>query len=420
MIEHVKYLLIGSGPAAYHAACGIRERDRTGRLLMVGDEPDLPYARPHLSGAYLAGRRDRSSLMLQPADFYASQLEAEVRPGVSVSRLDARRNTAELADGTTVTFERALLATGSKPIRLAVPGGNLPGIHYLHTLTQVDAVRAALVAARRVVIIGGEPAGVQAAAALAQLGLRITLLLPGEAILKPMLGPGAGRFLTDYFADHGVAVLKHTRPGAVEAKRHELVVELVDGVKVPADLVLVDVGCAPRVELAHAASLAVDQGVLVDECLRSSDPSIYAAGDIAQYPDRRYDRRLRLESWDNAAATGQIAGRNMAGANQPLDHLPYLNVSLFDLDLQAWGDLYRWDRVIARGTLGHQLTYFYVYHDRVVAALAVNPGADDAAVLPRLVAAQPTVADACAFGDVSVPFERLMETPVGATIAASS
>lgn len=195
---------------------------------------------------------------------------------------------------------------------------------------------------------------------------------------------------------------------SIVGKDHGLQVTLVNNVRLKADLVIAGIGVMPRIDLAQAAGLKVERGVIVNEYLRTSDPSIYAAGDIAQYYDVRYGHVLRLEHWDNAIAMGKIAGLNMAGANQPFDHVPYFYSDLFDLDLQAWGDMYRWDAVIARGLLGHGLTYFYLYRNHLVAGLTINPSKEDAAALQKLVAAMPEVKDVKAYGDVSMPYEKLI------------
>ena len=407
MSEQVKYLLIGAGLAAHHAARGIRERDKAGRIVIVGDESELPYTRPHLSKAYLTGKRERAKVIVKPLEFYSDELKAEVWTGRRVKSLEAKKSTALLGDSTQISFEHALLATGGEPRRLAVPGADLPGVFYLRTLADADAIKHAMESAKHAVVIGGGFIGAEVASSLTQKSIATTMIVPDDALLKNQIGP-AGKTVTEYFQEKGVNILRRARVQSIAGKDHGLQVTLVDNVRLKADLVIAGIGVTPRIDLAQAAGLKVERGVMVNEYLRTSDPSIYAAGDIAQYHDARYGHVLRLEHWDNAIAMGKIAGLNMAGANQPFDHVPYFYSDLFDLDMQAWGDMYRWDTVIARGSLGHGLTYFYLYQNHLVAGLAINPSKEDAAALQRLVAATPEVKDVKAYGDVSVPYERLI------------
>jgi 3-phenylpropionate/trans-cinnamate dioxygenase ferredoxin reductase subunit len=407
MDDNVEYLLIGGGLASHYAARGIRERDQSGRIIMVGEEPELPYTRPHLSKGYLLGKRERAKVYVKPLEYYAEELKAEVWTGRRVAALDARHNLATLDDGASIRFKRALLATGGSPNHLAVPGADLPGVFYLRTLADADAIKQAAETARRAVVIGGGFIGAEVTSSLVQRGIATTIVVAEDALLKNQMGP-AGRFMAEHFQEKGVDILRRARVQMIAGKDHGLQVTLVDNMHLKADMVVAGIGVTPRLELAHMTGLKVEQGVVVDEYLRTSDPSIYAAGDIAQYSDRRYGHALRLEHWDNAIAMGKTAGSNMAGAGQPFSHVPYLYSDLFDLDVQAWGDLYRWDSVIARGSLGHHLTYFYVYRNHLVASLAVNPGKDDAAALEKLIAAMPPVMNVKAYGDVSVPYENLM------------
>ncbi len=407
MTEQVKYLLVGAGLAAHHAARGIRERDQDGRIVMVGDEPEFPYTRPHLSKAYLMGKRERAKVYVKPAEFYSNEVKAEVWTSRRVTAIDAQQNTAWLGDHTSIHFDYALLATGGEPRRLTIPGAELPGVFYLRTLADADAIRRALEKARRAVVIGGGFIGAEVASSLTQQGIATTLILHDDVLLKRQVGPAAGQFLTQYFTDKGVSLLKHATLKDITRNGGTLEVNLVDDVRLQADFVVVGVGITPRTNLAQAAGLKVENGVIVNAYLGTSTPAIYAAGDIAHYHDARYDHTLRLEHWDNAIAMGKVAGLNMAGAKQPFDHIPYFYSDLFDLDLQAWGDLYRWEAVIVRGSLGQQLTYFYLYHNRLVAGMAVNPSKEDAAGLQSLVTAMPEVQDAKPYSDVHVPYEEL-------------
>ncbi|HEY4687940.1 MAG TPA: FAD-dependent oxidoreductase [Anaerolineae bacterium] len=408
MSEQTRYLIVGAGLAAHHAVRGIRERDAEGRIIIVGDEPELPYTRPHLSKAYLMGKRPKDKVYVKPVSFYAEN-KAEVWTSHKAAAIDLANRRVTLADGSSIGYEKLLLATGGEPRRLHFDGSNLRGVYYLRTLADSDAIRAAMLASKRAVIVGGGFIGAEVASAFVQAGVPTTMILTGSMLLERQVGREAGQFLLDTFRAKGATielgktVSAFTGSGAVKAVR------TADGQEYPADTVVAGVGITPRTELASSAGLAVENGVIVDEYLRTSLPDVYAAGDIAAYFDRRYTRRMRLEHWDNAVQQGKHAGLNMTGANLPYDHVPYFYSDLFDLDLQAWGDTYDWDRTIARGSHKNGLAYFYLKGDRLKAVLIVDPTKEQGAAAEKLVATLPQVKNEARYRDPAVPFEELAQ-----------
>jgi 3-phenylpropionate/trans-cinnamate dioxygenase ferredoxin reductase subunit len=408
MSEDTRYLIIGAGLTAHHAVRGIRERDAEGRIVIVGEEPELPYTRPHLSKAYLMGQRPREKVFVKPASFYTEN-KAEVWTDRQVTAVDAAHKTAALADGSIIACDRLLLATGSEPRRLKIPGSDLRGIYYLRTLADSDAIRAAMLAARRAVIVGGGFIGAEVASAFAQAGVETIMILTDNVLLRRQVGSEAGRFLLDYYRGKGVKVEVEKTVSAFGGDGPVRSVRTADGAEYATDTVVAGIGAAPRTTLAATAGLTVENGVVVDEYLRTSSPDIYAAGDIASYADTRYGRHMRLEHWDNAVQQGRLAGLNMAGANQPFDHVPYFYSDVFDLDLQAWGDMYDWDRTIVRGSHRNNLTYFYLKGDRLKAALIVDASKEQGAAAEKLVAAMPQVRDEARYTDPKVPLAALAE-----------
>lgn len=390
MTEFARYLIIGGGLAAHHAVRGIRERDAEGRIVIIGEEPELPYTRPHLSKAYLMGTRPKEKVYVKPASFYEEN-KAEVWIGRSAASIDPAAKQVSLAGGSTIGYDKLLLATGSSARRLNIDGSTLKGIYYLRTLADSDALRAAKEASKQTVIVGGGFIGAEVASAFAQAGVDTTMILREKALLERQVGPEAGRFLLDYFRDKGVKVELEKTVSAFTGNGQVAAVRTVDGREYPADTVVVGVGAIPRTELAKAVGLSNENGVVVDEYLRTSAPDVYAAGDIAGYIDSRYGRRLRLEHWDNAVQQGKHAGLNMAGANLPFDHVPYFYSDVFDLDLQAWGDMYDWDRTLVRGSHKNRLTYFFLKGDQLKAILAVDPDKEQGAAAEKLVAATPAM-----------------------------
>jgi len=407
MSEHAGYLIVGAGLAGHFAVRGIRERDADGRIVIIGDEPELPYTRPHLSKAYLMGTRPKEKVIIKPASFYEEN-KAEVWTSRKVTAVDPANKTVTLDDGAPIGFDKLLLATGSEARRLKIDGSGLRGIYYLRRLADSDAIRAAKDASKRAVIVGGGFIGAEVASAFAQAGVDTTLILSDNVLLKRQVGQEAGQFLLDYYRGKGVKVELEKKATAFTGDGQVTAVRTADGGEYPADTVVAGVGAATRTELAAAAGLTLDNGVVVDEHLRTSAPDIYAAGDIAFYFDARYGRRLRLEHWDNAVQQGKHAGLNMAGANQPFDHVPYFYSDVFDLDLQAWGDMVDWDRTIVRGTHKHNLTYFYLKGDRLKAVLVVDPTKEQSAAAEQLAAAMPQVKDEARYKDSSVPYESLV------------
>ncbi len=409
MSEHARYLIIGAGLAAHFAMRGIRERDAGGRIIIVGDEPELPYTRPHLSKSYLMGARPREKVYVKPASFYEEN-NTEVWANRTATAVDVANKTVRLASGSAIGFDKLLLVTGSEARRLTIDGSGLRGIYYLRRLADSDAIRAAKDASRRAVIVGGGFIGAEVASAFAQAGVDTTMLLSDDILLKRQVGPAAGQFLLDYFRDKGVRVELEKKVVAFAGDGQVAAVRTADGGEYPADTVVVGVGAVTRTELAAAAGLAMENnGVVVNERLRTSAPDIYAAGDIALYFDARYRRRLRLEHWDNAVQQGKHAGLNMAGADQPFDHVPYFYSDLFDLDLQAWGDTYDWDRTIVRGSHKNNLTYFYLKGDRLKAVLVVDPSKEQGAAAEKLAAAMPQVKDEARYAAPGVPYDQLIE-----------
>jgi 3-phenylpropionate/trans-cinnamate dioxygenase ferredoxin reductase subunit len=408
MSEQTRYLIVGAGLAANHAVRGIRERDEAGRIVIVGEEPEIPYTRPHLSKAYLMGKRPKEKVYVKPASFY-DEHKAEVWTGRKATALDAADKTVTLADGTSLAFEKLLLATGGVPHRLNIEGGELNGIHYLRTLADSDAIRSAMLASKRAVIVGGGFIGAEVASAFAMAGVDTTMILMEQVMLERQIGQAAGQFLVDYYRRHGVKVELGKTVKAFLGSGQLNSVRTTGGAEYPADTVVAGVGVRPRVELAESAGLAIENGVLVDEYLRTSSPDIYAAGDIANYPDTRYGRRLRLEHWDNAVRQGKQAGLNMAGADQPFDHVPYFYSDVFDLDLQAWGDTTDWNRTITRGSHGNKLTFFYLKDNRLKAVLLVDPTKEEGAAAEKLAEAMPQVKDEARYADPRVPYKDLIE-----------
>ncbi len=386
-MERYQYLIIGGGIAGERAAEGIRKVDRAGSLALVAGEPHMPYDRPPLSKGYLTGQEGLEKVYLRPDEFYA-QNDIAVLRGVRAERLDAAAHRVELADGQVLGYEKLLLATGGTARTLAIPGAELPGVFTLRTLADGEAIRAAARPGKRALVVGGSFIGAEAAAALAMRGLAVEVVFPTGRLLEKVLPGEVSAWLHEHYAAHGVRLLPGRRPARLEGKAHIERAVLDDGATLEADLLVAGIGIVPDTALARAAGLALDErgAVLVDEFLHTSDPSIYAAGDIANWPDPTFQKRLRVEHWDVARQQGLRAGRNMAGEAKPYTAVPYFYSDLFDIALEAWGDLSPWETTVLRGPLDSGRFYlFYFAQGRLGGVLAANPGDEERKLLPALV-----------------------------------
>lgn len=412
MNDNMTYVIIGAGLAGGRAAEAIRELDTEGRVVLVGSEPYLPYHRPHLSKKYLMGKRPLEKVFFKPAQFYEER-RIDVLTERTAIALDPKAHQVTLDDGTTLRYDRLLLATGAEPRRFDAPGNDLPGIHYLRTIPDSDELRQAMARSKKAAIIGGGFIGAEVASAFAQNGVDTTMLLREDLLLRRAVGQVVGRFLTDYFTRQGVTIRTGVNVDAFIGGDEGLEgVRLTSGEVIPADTAVIGIGVAPRIALAQEARLGIENnGVAVNEYLQSSDPDIYAAGDIAAFWSPLYRRRMRIEHWDVARQQGRTAGLNMAGARQPWNELPYFYSDLFDLDLQAYGDLFQWDDVLQRGPAdpsGHPaLTVFYLYQNQLRGALVINPAEGQLEAVQALLKTVPTLsaADRARLADPAAPLQ---------------
>jgi 3-phenylpropionate/trans-cinnamate dioxygenase ferredoxin reductase subunit len=347
---------------------------------MVGREPDLPYDRPPCSKEYLRGGKDREDVLLHPAEWYAEQ-EIEILTRVSAMKLDPGERTVKLSNKQVVGFDKALVATGANVRRLNVPGAELEGIHYLRTLGNADAIRQDA-AGKRIVLIGGSYIGTEVAASLTELGSSCTIVMLEPVVLSRTFGERAGRFFQERLTEHGIAVHGEDELDHFEgADGRVTTVVLRSGRSLEADAVIIGVGAMPDVMLARGAGLELADGggVHVDARLATSAPGIYAAGDTAEYESVVHNgRRIRVEHWDVALSQGRAAARNMLGAEEPYDVVPYFFSDLSDwASLEYVGPAFDWDQEVVRGSFDEgEFSVWYLHEGRVAAALSVGRSED--------------------------------------------
>lgn len=385
-MRRIDYLLIGGGLAASRATRQIRKHDPHGSILLVSDEPHLPYDRPPLSKEFLRGEQDSDGLFYDSAsDLAARRVQTALR--VRADDLDADRRVARLADGTSVRFDTALIATGGHPVRLDLPGCDLAGIHYLRTLDDAAALARAAAPGARAAIVGAGFIGLEAAASLTQLGVRVSVLEAAPRIWVRFAPEPLSQFVAAYCTARGVTFATGvTVTGFTGRDGRVTAVRTADGDDVACDFVLVAVGITPTADLAQAAGLAVDDGIVVNERMETSAAGIYAAGDVASYPDPHFGRRRRVEHWGHAEHTGQVAGANMAGADAIYDLLTYVWSDIFDLHLEFAGDETAHDSILLRGEPGPGgFTVLYLQNDRLTAYCSVGGPPKEFGPLQKLI-----------------------------------
>lgn len=369
--EHA--VIVGASHAAAQLASGLRQLGWEGNISLIGQEPIPPYHRPPLSKAYLAGEKHSDELLIRPASFYEKS-NIDLVLGTKVTAIDRANRRVELHDGGTIPYDRLALATGAKVRRLTVPGTDLEGVFYLRDLNDVDRIRAHVGPGKSAVIVGGGYIGLETAASLRKLGLHVTVLEAMPRILQRVTAPEVSDFYSRVHAEEGVTIVTGAVVDALLGEGHVAGVRLADGSEHAADLVVIGVGILPATELAEAAGLEVDNGIVVDEYARTSDHAIVAAGDCTSHYNPIYDCRLRLESVQNATDQAKVAASTLCGTLAPYHALPWFWSDQYDLKLQIAGLSQGYDRVVMRGDSGSGRSFaaFYFRGDRLLAVDAVN------------------------------------------------
>jgi apoptosis-inducing factor 3 len=339
-------VIIGAGAAGESAAETLRKDGYDGQLTLIDPDPDAPYDRPNLSKDYLAGSASDDWIPLHPPDFYTEH-QIEIVRDRRVAELEPARHRVRLDDGSTREYGELLLATGATPVRL--PPDVNPGndVHYLRTLADSKAIIAASAKARRAVILGASFIGLEVAGSLRARKLEVHVVAPDARPLERVMGPELGDFIQKLHEEHGVVF--HLQQTAKQIGGGTVV--LASGERLQADLVVAGIGVRPNTELAERAGLAVDRGVVVDELLQTSAPDVFAAGDIARWPDPHTGERIRVEHWVVAQRQGQAAAHNMLGQRLPFDAVPFFWSQHYDVPINYVGHAERWDRIEIDGDI---------------------------------------------------------------------
>jgi 3-phenylpropionate/trans-cinnamate dioxygenase ferredoxin reductase component len=394
-------VIAGGGLAGANAAFALREHGFDGRVVLVSEEQDPPYERPPISKEYLRGEKSLDEVLVRPLADYETH-SVELLLGRRAVTLDPGIRRLNLDDGTNLTYDALVIATGAAPRQLGSTAAFLDGVHYLRDAADADALRAAAAEATSIAVIGGGWIGSEVAASLRQLGHSVTLVSNLPRPLERVLGPEVADVYRNVHLEQGVR-LAHGHVAGLEGDERVARLRLSDGQRIPADLVVVGVGAAPRIKLATRGGLEIHDGaIVVDEYLRTSVMNVYAVGDVAAAWHPRYGKHLRVEHWDNAIHQGRAVAANIMGAGEPYARIPYFYSDQFDLGMEYRGYAPEWDEVVVRGDVAvREFHAFWLVDRRVVAAMNVNRW-DDGEELQRLVAAEEPI-DPRRLADPAVP-----------------
>jgi len=376
MSKELKFIIIGGGLAAASAAEALRAEGFDGAIQLIGVEAHRPYIRPPLSKGYLSGTDDRDSVFVHPGSWYDENM-VELTTNTRVVALDPATHRITLSSGTVLGWDKLLLATGSTPRLLSIPGADLVGVHYLRTIDDSESLHAELKdGGRKLVLIGSGWIGMEVAATARTLGNDVTILERDPIPLANALGSELGQMFAELHEQNGVVLRRSVEvAGIAGTDGRTSGVVLAGGEIVPADLVLIGVGALPNVELAVSAGLAVDNGILVDAALRTSEPDILASGDVANAYHPLIRQRMRSEHWANALHSGPIAAKSMLGQEASFDDIPYFYTDQFDLGMEysGYAPLTPAATVVYRGDRAkREFIAFWVADGRVVAGMNVN------------------------------------------------
>jgi len=413
MVDRI--LIVGAGQAAAQAIDTLRRKGFKGALTLIGAEPHLPYQRPPLSKKYLSGALEQERLLIRPAHFYTEHA-VETRLGRRAELIDRERRSVRLDDGSAVGYDLLLLATGSKPRRMVTPGANLAGVHYLRNIADVEGIRPDLVPGKRMVVIGGGYIGLEVAATAREIGLEVTVLEMADRVMNRVTCAEVSAFYQAEHAKHGVRIVCNARVEALHGTGQGTVarvraVACADGSEHPADIVIAGIGVFPEDQLARDAGLECENGIVVDQHCRTSDPNIFAAGDCTSHPSIHYGRHIRLESVDNAFEQASSAALNMLGVPTPHDKVPWFWSDQYDLTLQVAGLAEGATTHVDRPVSDDALLQFHLADDgRLLAASGIATGnaiARDVRVAEMLIAkgARP---DPAALADPNIRMKSLL------------
>ena len=388
-----KYIVLGGGMVAGYAAKELASRGLgSGELLIISADDALPYERPPLSKGFLAGKENEAGILINDPEWYRRQ-GIDVKLQTVIEAVDLQKKQLRGASGETFKFEMLLIATGARARKLDCPGNDLPNVCYLRSLDDSRKIRASAENCKRAVVVGGGFIGMEVAAVLAQKNIETTLILREDRVWSRVFTAPMSEFFERYYISRGVQVLKRESVVRVEGKDRVRATVLSSGRKISCDLVVAGIGATPVSELFTNSGLAVENGVAVNEYLETKQPGIFAAGDVANYADIIFDKRRRVEHWDNAVSQGQHWAGLVRGDRKPFLHVPYFFSDVFDLSYELWGDSEGATHTVARGDLNSSsFSVWWLKQGRLISVFTMNRPDEERQAAPEWVKAKQFVA----------------------------
>lgn len=391
-MQKFKYIILGGGMVAGYAAKELAGHGlKSGELAIISADTALPYERPPLSKGFLAGKDDETSILINSADWYPEH-GIEVRVDTVIERIDPNKNLLRSNSGEEFECQHLLLATGARARKLDVDGNNLRNVFYLRSLKDSETIRSESASAKEAVIIGGGFIGMEVASVLTQKGIQATLVIREDRVWSRVFTPPMSAFFEQYYTARGVRIVKEARVASLEGKGAVQAVLFGDGKKISCDVVVVGVGAVPVTEPVEQSGVTVENGIVVNEYLEAERAGIYAAGDVANYPDKIFGKRRRVEHWDNAVSQGQHWARVVLGEKEPFVHVPYFFSDVFDLSYELWGDPEGADETVVRGDSNtSSFSVWWLKDNRVMAAFVMNRPDEERQVAPEWIKSRQTV-----------------------------
>ena len=371
-MQKLKTVIIGASHAAAQLSVSLRQDGWGGKIIMIGDEPHLPYHRPPLSKTFLSGDKRIQDLLIRPATFYEKQ-QIQFIHGHVVS-IDRERKILDLADGSRITYDKLALCTGARVRKLDIEGSDLKGVYYVRNAADIEAIQQHIQSAKHAVMIGGGYIGLETAASLRKQGIQVSLLETASRILQRVTAPELSSFYTRIHKEQGVNIYTDISVERLVGSTQVQGVLCSDGKTIAADLVIVGIGVQPNSEFAQAAGIEVNNGIVIDAYGRTNDPDIVAAGDCTSHFNVHYQRQLRLESVPNANEQAKVAAATLCGKSKPYSALPWFWSDQYDIKLQIAGLNHGYDQLVIRGDLQNSNSFaaFYFKNKQLIAADCIN------------------------------------------------
>ena len=408
-MSEYRFVILGGGMVAGYAAKQLVESGlKPGELAILSADTSIPYERPPLSKGFLAGKDSEDSIRINPEDFYRKN-KIDVKLGCEISGLDAKGKRLALKSGGDVGFDKLIIATGATPRTLEIPGAKLGNLHYLRSLDDSKLIRRSAERVKRAVMIGGGFIGMEVGAVLAQKGIEVTMVLTEDRISKRLFTPQMSEFFETYYAAHNVGIIKSATVTELRGEGTVNAVVLGGGQAIACEMVVAGIGVRPVTDVIANSGIEVGDGVMVNEHLESSQPDIYAAGDVANYQDVLFAKRRRVEHWDNAVSQGQYVARALMGERVPFKHVPYFFSDVFDLSYEYWGDSSGADQIVHRGDLsGKSFSVWWLRQKRLVAAFVMSRPDEERDAAPKWIEARQTLSGS-KLEEVSRPISAALE-----------